>query len=66
MCPAAPWPDKNLNTQAGTTETGNLITAGHLIDLIGPFALGQLAKRLSTRSVRLARMILIQATATRW
>jgi hypothetical protein len=26
------------------------------------FALGKLAKRLSTRSVRLARMILIQAT----
>ena len=27
----------------------------------GDFALGRLAKRLSTRSVRLARMILIQA-----
>ena len=46
----------------------------HLVELIGnvklaelkvrdaDFALGQLAKRLSTRSVRLARMILIQAT----
>jgi hypothetical protein len=47
--------------------------AGHLIQLIGTvklaelkirdvgFALGKLAKRLSTRSVRLARMILIQS-----
>jgi hypothetical protein len=46
---------------------------GHLIELIGnvervdlrvrdvDFALGTLARRLSTRSVRLARMILIQA-----
>jgi len=46
---------------------------GHLVELIGnvklvelkardvEFALGKLAKRLSTRSVRLARMILIQA-----
>lgn len=46
---------------------------GHLVELIGTielvelkirdagFALGKLAKRLSTRSVRLARMILIQA-----
>ena len=45
----------------------------HLVELIGSvklvelkvrdvdFALGKLAKRLSTRSVRLARMILIQA-----
>ena len=48
--------------------------ARHLIELIGnvkladlkvrdvDFALGKLAKRLSTRSVRLARMILIRAS----
>ena len=48
--------------------------ARHLVALIGTvkladltvrdvdFALGKLAKRLSTRSVRLARMILIQAS----
>jgi hypothetical protein len=53
--------------------TGYRIIAGHLTGLIGSvkladlkvrdvqFALGTLAKRLSTRSVRLARMILIQA-----
>ena len=59
--------------QAGSTVTGYRITVRHLIELIGnvklvelkvrdvDFALGKLAKRLSTRSVRLARMILIQA-----
>jgi integrase len=53
--------------------TGYRIMVSHLIGLIGSiklaglkvrdvdFALGKLAKRLSTRSVRLARMILIQA-----
>jgi len=52
---------------------GYRIMARQLIELIGnvkladltvrdvQFALGKLAKRLSTRSVRLARMILIQA-----
>jgi hypothetical protein len=62
-----------LNTQAETTITGYRIMISHLIELIGTiklvelkvrdvdFALGKLAKRLSTRSVRLARMILIQA-----
>ncbi len=62
-----------LNTQAENTVTGYRIMVGHLIVLIGTiklaelkvrdvdFALGKLAKRLSTRSVRLARMILIQA-----
>ena len=52
--------------------------ARHLIELIGniklselkvrdvQFALGMLAERLSTRSVRLARMIPIQASGTRW
>jgi integrase len=62
-----------LNTQAETTVTGYRIMARHLIELIGnvklaelkvrdvQFALGKLAERLSTRSVRLARMILIQA-----
>src|SRR5579859_4822927 len=54
-------------------RTAYRITVRHLIDLIGnvkpvelkvrdvDFALGKVAKRLSTRSVRLARMILIQA-----
>ena len=63
-----------LNTQAATTVTGYQIMARHLIELIGTvklselkvrdvdFALSRLAKRFSTRSVRLARMILIQAT----
>ena len=53
--------------------TGHRIMVRHLAGLIGSvklvelkvraadFALGKLAKRLSTRSVRLARMILIQA-----
>ena len=53
--------------------TGYRIMVRHLAGLIGTvklaelkvrdvdFALGQLAQRLSTRSVRLARMILIQA-----
>ena len=62
-----------LNTQAETTITGYRIMISHLIELIGTiklvelkvrdvdFALGKLAKRLATRSVRLARMILIQA-----
>jgi len=62
-----------LNTQAGSTVTGYRTMARHLIELIGnvkladlkvrdvDFALGKLAKRLSTRSVRLAPMILIQA-----
>jgi len=64
---------ETLNTQAATTVTGYQIMGRHLIELIGnvklagltvrdvQFALGKLAKRLSTRSVRLARMILIQA-----
>ena len=55
------------------TVTGYRITVRHLIGLIGTvklaelkvrdvqFALGKLAERLSTRSVRLARMILTQA-----
>jgi hypothetical protein len=55
--------------------TGYRIMVRHLVELIGnvkfvelkvrdvDFALGKLAKRLSTRSVRLARMILIQAGA---
>jgi hypothetical protein len=59
--------------QAATTVTGYRIMVRHLVELIGTiklvelkvrdvdFALGKLAKRLSTRSVRLARMILIQA-----
>jgi hypothetical protein len=54
--------------------TGYRIMARHLTGLIGnvklvdlkvrdvQFALGTLAERLSTRSVRLARMILIQAS----
>jgi integrase len=65
---------ESLSTQAATTITGYQIMARHLIELIGniklselkvrdvDFALGKLAKRLSTRSVRLARMTLIQAT----
>jgi len=64
---------ETLNTQAESTVTGYRIMVGHLVELIGnvklvelevrdvDFALGKLAKRLSTRSVRLARMILIQA-----
>jgi len=64
---------ETLNTQAATTVTGCQIMARHLTGLIGniklselkvrdvQFALGKLAERLSTRSVRLARMILIQA-----
>ena len=65
---------ESLNTQAESTVTGYRIMARHLTGLIGKvkladlkvrdvqFALGKLAERLSTRSVRLARMILIQAT----
>jgi integrase len=64
---------QTLNTQAEITVTGYRIMARHLTGLIGSvkladlkvrdvqFALGTLAERLSTRSVRLARMILIQA-----
>src|SRR6266581_4113381 len=64
---------ETLNTQAETTVTGYRIMVRHLAGLIGTvklvelkvrdvdFALGKLAERLSTRSVRLARMILIQA-----
>jgi integrase len=64
---------ETLNTQAESTVTGYRIMARHLAGLTGgvklvelkvrdaDFALGKLAKRLSTRSVRLARMILIQA-----
>jgi integrase len=64
---------ETLNTQAQSTLTGYRITVRHLIKLIGKiklvelkvrdvaFALGKLAERFSTRSVRLARMILIQA-----
>ena len=64
---------ETLNTQAESTLTGYRIMVSHLAGLIGnvklaelkvrdvDFALGKLAKRLSTRSVRLARMILIQA-----
>ena len=64
---------ETLNTQAESTVTGYLIMVRHLVGLLGSvrlvelkvrdvdFALGKLAKRLSTRSVRLARMILIQA-----
>ena len=64
---------ETLNTQAGSTVTGYRIMVRHLTGLIGniklaelkvrdvDFALGNLARRLSTRSVRLARMILIQA-----
>jgi hypothetical protein len=64
---------ETLNTQEESTVTGYRIMVRHLIELIGSvklvelrvrdvdFALGKLAKHLSTRSVRLARMILIQA-----
>ena len=64
---------ETLNTQAETTATGYRIMARHLTGLIGnvklvelkvrdiDFALDKLADRWSTRSVRLARMILIQA-----
>jgi len=64
---------QTLNTQAQSTVTGSRIMVGHLAELLGSVkfvelkvrdvgvALGQLAKHLSTRSVRLARMILIQA-----
>ena len=57
------------NTQAENTVTGYRIMVSHLTGLIGTiklaglkvrdveFALGKLARRLSTRSVRLARMI---------
>jgi hypothetical protein len=67
---------ETLNTQAETTVTGYRITVRHLLELIGgvkvvglkvrdvDFVLGKLAKRVSTRSVRLARMILIQAIRT--
>jgi hypothetical protein len=60
---------ETLNTQAESTLTGYRIMARRLIELIGniklveleawdvDFALGKLAERLSTRSVRLARMI---------
>ena len=60
-----------LNTQAQSTLTGYRITVRHLIKLTGKiklvelkvrdvdFALGKLAERFSTRSVRLARMILM-------
>jgi hypothetical protein len=65
---------ETLSTQADSTVTGYRIMVRHLVELIGnvklvelkvrdvDFALGKLANRLSTRSVRLARMILIQAT----
>jgi integrase len=64
---------ETLNTQAESTVTGYRIIVRHLVELLGgvklvelkvrdvDFALGKLAKRPSTRSVRLARMILIQA-----
>ena len=64
---------ETLNTQAESTVTGYRIMVRHLVGRLGSvklvelkvryvgFALGKLAKRLSTRSVRLARMILIQA-----
>jgi hypothetical protein len=64
---------ETLHPQAETTVTGHRTVARHLTELIGnvkladlkvgdvQFALGKLAKRSSTRSVRLARMILIQA-----
>jgi hypothetical protein len=64
---------ETLKTQAETTLTGYRIMARHMTELIGKlklvelkvrdvdFALGKLAERLSTTSVRLARMILIQA-----
>ena len=58
---------ETLNTQAQSTLTGYRIMVRHPIELIGAvklselkvrdvgFALGKLAKRFSTRSVRLAR-----------
>jgi hypothetical protein len=64
---------QTLNKHAETTRTGYRIMVRHIVERIGTvklaglkirdvdFALGKLAKRLSTRSVRLARMILIQA-----
>ena len=64
---------ETLHTQAATTVTSYQIVVRHLTELIGAvklselkvcdvdFARGKLAERLSTRSVRLARMILIQA-----
>jgi integrase len=64
---------QTLSTHEESTVTGYRITVRHLIELIGTvklaelkvrdvqFALGKLAERLSTRSVRLARMILTQA-----
>ena len=64
---------ETLYTQAATTVTSYQIVVRHLTELIGAvklselkvcdvdFARGKLAERLSTRSVRLARMILIQA-----
>jgi hypothetical protein len=64
---------QTLNTQAESTVTGYRTMVRHLTELVGnvklvelkvrdvDFALGKLAKRLSTRSVRLTRMILIQA-----
>jgi hypothetical protein len=69
---------ETLNTQAESTLTGYRIMVRHLAGLVGnvkfaelkvrdvDFALGKLAKRLSTRGVRLARMIVIQSSATRW
>ncbi len=64
---------ETLSTQAESTLTGYRIMVTHLVELTGTiklvelkvrdvdFALGKLAKRFSTRSVRLARMTLIQA-----
>jgi hypothetical protein len=64
---------ETLTAKAEITVTGYRTMARHLTGLIGSvkladlkvrdvqFALGTLAERLSTRSVRLARMILIQA-----
>ncbi len=64
---------ETLTTKAEITVTGYRIMARHPAGPIGhvkladlkvrdvQFALGTLAERLSTRSVRLARMILIQA-----
>jgi hypothetical protein len=64
---------ETLNTQAESTLTGYRIMVRHLTALVGnvklaelkvrdvDFALGKLAERMSTRGVRLARMILIQA-----
>jgi hypothetical protein len=64
---------ETLSTQSQSTVTGYWIMVRHVTGLIGnvkladrkvrdvQFGLGTLAERLSTRSVRLARMILIQA-----